>query len=108
MSDMNRTIAELLDDYAGALRDGCIPVFLKSLTRQEAKLISSSRDFRDAADMARSINGAGFADKAVTPNVNLFISRVNAKIASRSKKARAPSRQKRHSGTKMRRTEKPL
>jgi len=31
----------------------------------------------------------------VTPNVSLFISRVDAEIASRLKKAKAPSRSKR-------------
>ena len=95
MSDINRTIEELLVDYAGALRDGCIPVFLKSLTREEGRRIASSRGFWDATDVVRILNSAGFADKAVAPNVSLFISRVDAKIVSRLKKARASSRRKR-------------
>jgi len=95
MADINRTIQELLVDYAEALRDGSIPVFLKSLTREEAQRITSSREFWDATETVRILNGVGFADKAVTPNVSLFISRVDAKIASRLKKARAPSRQRR-------------
>ncbi len=95
MVDINRTIQELLVDYAGALRDGCLPVFLKSLTREEAQRTTSSREFWDATETVRILNGVGFADKAVTPNVSLFISRVDAKIASRLKKARAPSRQRR-------------
>ena len=95
MSDINRTIEELLVDYAGALRDGCIPVFLKSLTREEGRRIASSRGFWDATEAVRILNSAGFADKAVTPNVSLFISRVDAKIVSRLKKARALSRRKR-------------
>jgi len=95
MSDINRTIEELLVDYAEALRDGCIPAFLKSLTSEEGRRIAYSRGFWEATDVVRVLNSAGFADKAVTPNVSLFISRVDAKIASRLKKARALSRRKR-------------
>lgn len=91
MSDTNRETQELLADYAGALRDGCIPVFLKSLTREESKRIASSREFWDASEMVRTLNSAGFADKAVRPNVGLFISRVDAKIVSRIKKSRGSS-----------------
>ena len=86
MSDTNREIQELLVDYAGALRDGCIPSFLKSLTREEGKLISSSGQFWDATEIVRILNGVGFADKAVTADVGLFMSRVDANIVSRSKK----------------------
>jgi hypothetical protein len=100
MSDTNREIQELLVDYAGALRDGSIPVFLKSLTRVEVKAITTSREFWDATEIVQILNGAGFADKAVTPNVGLFISRVDAEIASRLKKAKAAPRSKRHTGTK--------
>jgi hypothetical protein len=100
MSDTNREIQELLVDYAGALRDGCVPSFLKSLEREEAHRIASSRQFQDAAEVTRVLNGVGFADKAVTPNVSLFISRVDANIASRLKRARAPSRRKRRSAAK--------
>ena len=91
MCDINRTIEDLLDDYAEALRDGCIPTFLKSLSREEAKRIASSRQFQDATEIARILNSVAFADKAVTPNVSLFISRVDAKIRSRLKKARTSS-----------------
>ncbi len=100
MPDENREIQELLIDYADALRDGCLPAFLKSLTRAEAKAIASSRQFQDATEIARILNGAGFADKAVTPNVGLFISRVDAKITSRLKKAKASSRGKRTTHTR--------
>jgi len=95
MADINRTIQELLVDYGNCLRDGAIPIFLKSLSHEEGQLVASSREFWDAADVVRLINGAGFADKVTTPNVGLFMSRVNAEIASRIKKARAPSRPKR-------------
>jgi len=95
MSETNREIHELLVDYAGALRDGCIPAFLKSLTRQEAERIASSWEFWDATEVSRILNGVGFADKAVAPNVSLFISRVDAEIASRLKKAKASPHGKR-------------
>lgn len=112
MADMNRKIQELFSDYAGALRDGCVPVFLKSLTRQEGKLVSSSDEFWDATEVVRILNGVGFADKAVTADVGLFISRVDANIVSRSKKAKTPSRGKRSNGAssvaKTRRAEKTI
>ena len=100
MSEANREIQELLVDYAGALRDGCIPTFLKSLTREEAKRIDSSREFWETAEVWQMLNSAGFAGKAVTPNVSLFISRVDAKIGSRLKKAKATPPRKRTTGTK--------
>jgi len=100
MPDTNREIQELLVDYAGTLRDGCIPTFLKSVTRQEAKSISTSQEFFDAADMVRTLNGIGFADRAPTPDVGLFISRVDAEIASRLRKAKASPRSKRTLHTK--------
>jgi hypothetical protein len=97
MSDTNREIQELLVDYAGALRDGGIPSFLKSLTREEARSIASAEQFWDATEIVRILNGVGFADKAVTADVGLFMSRVDANIVSRSKKARALS-QRKHAG----------
>ncbi|MBN1806334.1 MAG: hypothetical protein JW837_13885 [Sedimentisphaerales bacterium] len=100
MSDTNREIHELLVDYADALRDGCIPAFLKSLTRQEAEKIASSWEFWDATEISRILNGVGFADKAVAPNVSLFISRVDAEIASRLKKTKASSPGKRRTRTR--------
>ena len=97
MNNANREIQELLVDYAGALRDGCIPTFLKSLTREEGRLIASSSGFWDATEIVRVLNGVGFADQAMTADVGLFISRVDANIVSRSKKARALSERKRSS-----------
>ena len=112
MADMNRKIQELFSDYAGALRDGCVPVFLKSLTRQEGKLVASSDEFWDATEVVRILNGVGFGDKAVTADVGLFISRVDANIVSRSKRAKTPTRSKRSNGTrvatKTRRAEKTI
>ncbi len=100
MADTNRTIQELLSDYAGALRDGCVPVFLKSLTRQEARSISASKDFWDATEVVRILNGVGFAKKAVTADVGLFMSRVDANITSRLKKAKAGTRRRRANSAK--------
>ena len=109
MADTNRTIQELLVDYAGALRDGSIPVFLQSLSRDEGRKMASSREFWDSTEVVRALNSVGFADKAVTPNVSLFISRVDAEIASRLKRARAPMHGRRRadvrSVNKARRTE---
>jgi len=92
MLNADREIQELVADYAVALRDGCLPGFLKSLTREEAKRIRGSRDFWGATEVVRLINSAGFGDKVVTPDVGLFISRVDAGIASRLKKAQASTR----------------
>ena len=112
MADMNRKIQELLSDYAGALRDGSLPVFLKSLTRQEGKTMTCSDDFWEAAQVVRILNGVGFADKAATADVGLFASRVDANIASRLKKAKSSPRARRTNGTrsmtKTRKAEKPI
>ena len=100
MPDTNREIQELLVDYAGSLRDGYVPTFLKSLSREEAHRIAASQQFQDAAEVTRILNGAGFAEKAATPNVGLFISRVDAKISSRLKKGMASSPSRRRTSTR--------
>lgn len=92
MANMNREIQELLADYAVALRDGCLPGFLKSLTRDEAKCIKGSEAFWEATEVVRLMNSAGFGEKAVAPDVGLFISRVDAAIVSRQKRAQASTR----------------
>jgi len=110
MADTSRTINQLLVDYACALRDGSIPIFLQSLTREEGRRIASSHDFWDSTEIVRVLNSVGFAEKAVTPNVSLFISRVDAEIASRLKRAKAPPRSRRGTyskgAAKQRRTER--
>jgi hypothetical protein len=95
MVDINRTVQELLSDYAGALRDGSVPVFLQSLTRQEGQTIASSDEFWQATEVVRILNGVGFADKAATADVGLFMSRVDANIMSRLKKPKTSSRPRR-------------
>jgi hypothetical protein len=79
----DREPQELLADYADALRDGRVPGFLRTLNRPEARAVSDSADLAQATEMARVLNQAAFADKAMWPDVGLFISRVDAKIASR-------------------------
>jgi hypothetical protein len=112
MADMNRKIQELLSDYAGALRDGCLPVFLQSLSRQEGRELTSSKEFWEAAEVVRVLNGVGFADKAAIADAGLFASRVDANVASRLKKAKSSPRAKRTNGarsmTKTQKTEKPI
>jgi hypothetical protein len=112
MADTNRKIQELLSDYAGALRDGCLPVFLQSLSRQESKELTSSRQFWEAAEVVRVLNGVGFADKAAIADARLFASRVDANVASRLKKAKSSPRPRRTSGartmTRTQKTEKPV
>ncbi len=86
MLKTNREIKDLLLDYAGALRDGHVPIFLKSITRRESQRMASSPGFWDATKVVQVLNNVAFTDKAVTSSVNLFISRVDDKIASRLKK----------------------
>ena len=92
MANAHREVQELLADYASSLRDGCLPTFLKSLTRDEAKRIRESPEFWEATEVVRLMNSAGFGDKLMTPDVSLFISRVDAGISSRIKKAQASTR----------------
>jgi len=54
-------------------------------------MIASSDEFWEVTEMVRLLNSTGFANKAVVPSVDLFISRVYAKIMSRWKKAKACS-----------------
>jgi len=89
MRETDRQIAELLIDCAGALRDGCLPTFLKSLTRHEAHVMTGWRDFSTTTGIVRVLNGAAFADRVAEPNLDLFISRVNTKIRSRLKSGAA-------------------
>ena len=92
MSNTYREVESLLVDYADALRDGTIPMFLKSLSRDEARLVCQSQDFLKALEAARLLNETHFADQAVHPDIGLFISRVNAEITTRIKKAQAVPR----------------
>lgn len=94
MSNKQRDIEVLLVDYADALRDGTIPVFLKSLSREEAETIRRSSEFPEALEIVRLLNEAHFAGRIAHPDIGLFISRVNAEIAARVKQAQAAPRQR--------------
>jgi hypothetical protein len=87
--EIDREPQELLADYADALRDGRIPGFVRTLTGREAKAMAEKEDLGRAVEMARILNLGAFADKVVWPDVGLFISRVDAKIASRLQHGRA-------------------
>jgi len=78
-------------DYAGALRDGCLPDFLKSLTRTEAATLHASRELPAAVEMVRLLNVTSFGDQAVVPNVGLFSARVDARIGARLKHVKRAS-----------------
>ncbi len=67
MANEHRDIQDLVMDYAGALRDGCIGDFLKSLTRTEAATLQASRELPEAVEMVRLLNVASFGDQAVAP-----------------------------------------
>ena len=91
MANEHRDIQDLVMDYAGALRDGCISDFLKSLTRTEAATLHASRELSEAVEMVRLLNVTSFGDKAVAPNVGLFTARVDARIGARLKHANLES-----------------
>jgi hypothetical protein len=92
MSTVNRTAQELLVDYAGALRDGSVPTFLKSLGHDEVRSTRRSLAFWEAAEVVRLLNELVFSDRATIPDAGLFASRVNSGILRRIKKAKAPLR----------------
>ena len=95
MFEEYRQTHDLLVDYAETLRDGSLPTFLKSLTRFEARHIVPAPHFWKAAEIVRILNCVAFAEGITHPSLDLFISRVDAKIASRSKRAREPAHVKR-------------
>lgn len=86
--EQGREIEQLLIDCAEALRDGSTATFLKSLTRAEARIIAFSDDFMAAARIARLLNSVAFADRVARANVDLFLSRVNARIKGRTRRTR--------------------
>jgi hypothetical protein len=90
-STYEREPQELLADYADALRDGRVPRFLRALTRREAKAVVDGEELGQAMETVQILNQASFADKAVMPDMGLFIARVDAKIAWRLKHGRAHS-----------------
>jgi len=92
MFEEYRHTHDLLVDYAEALRDGSLPTFLKSLSKFEAHHVVLVPGFWQAAATVRLLNCVAFAEGITHPSLDLFIIRVDAKIASRSKRARKPLR----------------
>ena len=92
MFETYRDTHDLLADYAEALREGNLPTFLKSLSRFEARHVLPLVNFWRAAEMARILNSVGFAEGMTIPSMDLFIVRVNTRIAARRKKAKAAKR----------------
>lgn len=90
-STQEREPQELLADYADALRDGRVPGYLRGLTRPEGRRVVDGEEFGQAMEAVQILNQAAFADKAVMPDMGLFIARVDAKIAGRLKHGRAHS-----------------
>lgn len=92
MFETYRDTHDLLADYAEALREGNLPTFLKSLSRFEARHVLPLVNFWRAAEMARILNSVGFAEGMTIPSMDLFIVRVNTRIAARRKNAKAVKR----------------
>lgn len=92
MFEKYRETHDLLVDYAEALREGSLPTFLKSLSRFEGRHVLTLPSFWRAAETVRILNGIGFAEGMTIPSIDLFIARVNTRIASRRKKAKTSIR----------------
>ena len=88
MFEKYRETQDLLVDYAEALREGALPTFLKSLSRFEGRHVLPLPNFWRAAETVRLLNSIGFAEEMTIPSMDLFIARVNTRIASRRKKAK--------------------
>jgi len=105
MFEMYRETHDLLIDYAEALRGGALPTFLKSLSRFEAKHVLPLRHFWHGAEVVRILNNVGFAEEMTIPSMDLFIVRVNTRIASRRKRAKGPRHNSRRRGHSNRKSE---
>lgn len=100
MFETYRETHDLLADYAEALREGALPTFLKSLSRFEARHVLPLPNFWRGAEIIRILNSVGFAEGMTIPSMDLFIVRVNARIASRRKRANGLTRpSRRHKGS---------
>ncbi len=86
MFETYRETHDLLVDYAEALREGSLPTFLKSLSRFEGQHVLPLPNFWSAAEMARILNSTGFAEEMTIPSMDLFLARVNTRIAARRKR----------------------
>ena len=92
MFETYRETHDLLAAYAEALREGNLPTFFKSLSRFEARHVLPIPNFWHGAEMARILNSMAFAEHMTIPSMDLFIVRVNARIASRRKRSKTGMR----------------
>lgn len=83
--DRSRQVHELTSDYAEALRDGRVGSFVQGLNAQEIRTICTDQEFGQASQMVQALNQLVFAPSAIRPQLDLFIARVDARIASRLK-----------------------
>lgn len=81
----SRQVHELASDYAEALRDGRVGSFVKGLNAQEITTLCKNQEFGQASQMVQALNQLAFAPSAIRPQLDLFIARVDANIASRLK-----------------------
>jgi hypothetical protein len=94
MFERYREAHDLVIDYGEALREGSLPTFLKSLSRFEGREVLTTPNFWHGAQMMRIVNSIAFADDATIPNLDIFLARVHARIASRARKAKIAKRVK--------------
>ena len=92
MFEVYRETHDLLADYAEALREGTLPTFLKSLSRFEGRHVLPLPNFWRGAEIVRILNDVAFAEGMTIPSMDLFLARVNARIASRRKQAKTSNR----------------
>jgi hypothetical protein len=93
-----REAHDLVIDYGEALREGSLPTFLKSLSRFEGREVLRTPNFWHGAEMMRIVNGIAFGDEMTYPNLDIFLARVHARIASRARKANVARRIRPRSG----------
>lgn len=87
-----REAHDLVIDYGEALREGSLPTFLKSLSRFEGREVLRTPNFWHGAEMMRMVNNIAFGDEITIPNLDIFLARVHARIASRARKAKGATR----------------
>ena len=92
MLERYREAHDLVIDYGEALREGSLPTFLKSLSRFEGREVLTTPNFANGAEMMRILNSIAFADEATLPNLDIFLARVHARIASRTRNPRTGRR----------------
>lgn len=88
MATNYRDIEILAADYAAALTEGTVSEFFASLTREEAKAITSSRSFSQVAVLSQRLFQHSYGVNAATPHVHDFLWRLDAEIKARMNRAR--------------------